>query len=338
MEKAKKLCYNMYVYSERGNFNMIFDKKIKEIYKSQLFARYDDRGVVKYFTHSDFPGLHAQGFSFKSSKGNILRGNFYSYGNFDKKELVIFDHGLGGGHLSYMKEIEKLASQGYKVFSYDHTGCMASEGDGVGGFSSSLSDLNDCICALKADSSVNTDEIYVMGHSFGGLSTLNISALHKEVKKIVVISGPVSVKQMINQNFPGPLALYRKGIMQIERESNPKYVDYDAVETLANSGVKAILIYSDNDSLVKKKYHYDALYSAFSKNENIEFILENGKGHNPNYTPDAVSYLGELFAALKKNMPKTVEEKRKFKNSFDWNRMTAQDDQIWKRIFEFLEK
>ncbi len=316
---------------------MIFGKQIEEIYRAQLFARYDDRGLVKYFTHNDFSNLVCKKYSFKSSGGNNLSGAFYGYEPLENKKLVIFEHGLGGGHLSYMKEIEKLCSAGFIVFSYDHTGCMESEGDGVGGFSNSLHDLDDCINALKINSDINTEDISVMGHSFGGLSTLNIAAIHPEVKKIVVISGPVSVKRMINQNFPGPLAIFRKGIMKIERESNPEYVDYDAVETLSSSSVSALLIYSDNDPLVKKKYHYDVLYSALSGKENIKFILEERKGHNPNYTKEAVKSLNDLSDSLKKKMPKTDEEKNKFKNSFDWDKMTEQDDKIWAEIINFLK-
>ena len=33
----------------------------------------------------------------------------------------------------------------------------------------------------------------------------------------------------------------------LEREANPRFVDFDAVETLSSSCTKALLIYSDND-------------------------------------------------------------------------------------------
>ncbi len=316
---------------------MIFHKKIEDIYRSRLFVRYDDTGVVSYFSHEDFPGLFAEKYSFFSSHGYPLVGYFYHYASPRRDRLIIFEHGMGGGHRSYMKEIEKLCSAGYLVFAYDHTGCMESGGENTGGFAQSLCDLDDCLKALKAVSDLNTDDISVVGHSWGGYSTLNIAALHPDVKRIVVFSGLVSIKRMLEQNFGGILRGYRKHIKKLEQEQNPDYADYDAVQTLANADVRALLVYSDNDPIIQKKFHYDALWEALSSRERIEFLLTKNKGHNPNYTEDAVAYLGEMAAVLKKSPPATEEEKAAFRASYDWHRMTAQDDAVWTRILDFLK-
>lgn len=317
---------------------MIFHKSIEEVYKAQLFVRCDDIGIAYYFSHKDFPGLNAERYELTSSKNNRLVGYFYSYEGYDPEKLIVFDHGFGGGHRSYMKEIEKLCSFGYRVFSYDHTGCMESEGKDTGGLSQSLCDLNDAINALKADPSVNTDNIAVMGHSWGGFSTLNIPALHPDIKKIVVLSGFTSVKRMTQQNFTGFLRFYIKDIMKLESRSNPDFVSYDALETLGNSNVDALLIYSDNDHLVNREIHYDTLYYVLKDKKNIKFILEEDKGHNPNYTREAVKYLGEYSAAAVSAVDMSSEDKEKFRSSFDWDRMTEQDDTVWDKIREFLMK
>ncbi len=317
---------------------MIFHKQIENIYKSIVFARCDGNGLVKYFTHEDFEGLQAQPYSFASSHGHTLNGNFYSYDGCDKSHLVIFEHGFGGGHLSYMKEIELLCREGYLVFAYDHTGCMTSGGASANGFSQSLCDLDDCLKALKADESVCTDSIFVMGHSWGGYSTLNIAALHPDVKKIVVFSGLVSIERMTNQVFAGPLKGYRKHIMALEAAANPRCVGYDGAKTLKNSATKALLIYSDNDNIVKKACHYDALCENLSDSKNVTLMLEHGKGHNVTYTYDALAEFGKLVKATRKAKKlKTEAEKAAFCNSFDWHRMTAQDMRVWQTIFEFLK-
>ncbi len=317
---------------------MIFHKKIEKIYKSMMFARYDDLGVVKYFSYKDFPGLNADPYTFRSSLGHTMQGYFYWYEGANTERTVIFEHGLGGGHRSYMKEIQKLCSAGYRVFAYDHTGCMESGGEGARGFSQSLHDLDDCLKALKSDKSINTSDISVIGHSWGGFSALNIPAIHSDVKKIAVLCGFVSVEKMIGQNFHGILKGYRKNILKLEKESNPDYWYYDSVNTLKNSDVKALLIYSDNDPIVHKKIHYDALFSALNGKENIKFMLVSGKGHNPNYTADAVLYLNVLAQRTKKEMKmlNTKQKKEIFKNSFDWDRMTAQDEKVWENILGFL--
>ena len=70
-------------------------------------------------------------------------------------------------------------------------------------------------------------------------------------------------------------------------------------------------------------------------------MLEHNKGHNPNYTEDAVKYLGE-YLKRKSEMQKagkltTDEEKRAFVSSFDWKKMTEQDAGVWEEIFKTLD-
>ena len=318
---------------------MLFEKQIVNTYKGMMHKRCDDVETVFYFSPEDFPGLKVEEKSFAASAGHTLCGRFYEYENAIPERLVVFDHGFGGGHLAYMKEIEKLCKHGYKVFAYDHTGCMRSGGESPNGLAQSLCDLNDCITMLKEDERFATFDISVMGHSWGAFSTLNITALHPEISHIVAMSGFVSVKDMIETFFSGLLKGYRKAILALERESNPKFFEFNSVETLKNSKTKALLIYSENDQLCRRK-HYDILKSGLVGRENVEFLFVSNKGHNPNFTEDAVKYLGEFGAARaklarKKNL--TKEEKARFVASYDWERMTAQDDSVWQKIFDHLD-
>ncbi len=314
---------------------MLFYNTVKKLYNELIFRRCDDEGLAYYFSAKDFDGLHADPFLFKGDNGQTLKGNFYYYDNPCENRIIVFDHGMGGGHLSYMKEIEMLARRGYKVFSYDHTSCMESEGDSTVGFSQSLSDLDCCLKALKADEKYKDKIFSVMGHSWGGFSTLNISSFHPDLSHIVVLSGFVSVEKMIAR-----FGSLKKYIAEIEKNANPVYASCNAVGSLKNTSAKALLIYSDNDKMVNKEINYDYLVSELSKRENTTFILEKNKDHNPNYTEDAVKYLAEYLSVLnkKKKQLKTPEQKKDFVDSFDWNRMTAQDEKVWQMIFEHLEK
>lgn len=321
---------------------MIFSKQIENIYRSKLFSRCDDMGVAHYFSASDFPGLRSQAFAFPAQAGHVLQGWFYSYANPIAGRLIVFDHGMGGGHRSYMREIERLARAGYLVYAYDHTGCMESGGENTNGFAQSLKDLDACLNALKTLDSLQGRTISVVGHSWGAFSTMNIGALHPEVTHLVAMSGFVSVKDMVNQNFSGILSLYRKELYALERKANPDYVGYHAVKSLAKTNAKVLLIYSADDKLVHKDVHYDALYNALADKENIRFLLVEGKGHNPNYTADAAMYLGEYTQDLTRRLKKlelgTVEERKVFRETYDWWRMTEQDEAVWKVILETLAK
>lgn len=320
---------------------MIFEKKIVGIYKAQFLNRCDDKGLAHYFSHADFPGLRQQPFDFTSSLGHEMKGWFYCYDEIIPGRLVVFDHGFGGGHRSYMKEIEMLCRRGFLVYTYDHTGCMESGGDSPRGLSQSLRDLNDCLNALKATPGFRELSISVMGHSWGGFSAMNIAALHPEVSHIVALSGFVSVPEMVGQFFSGILKGYRKPVLKIEEESNPDYVNYNAVETLKNTGVPTLLIYSSNDKLVIREIHYGLLKEGLKDKSNIRVLLEENKGHNPNYTSDAVAYLSDYTAALTRGLKdkvlETEEQKKVFREKWDWHRMTVQDDKVWAEIFRTLD-
>ncbi|MBR2466371.1 MAG: alpha/beta fold hydrolase [Clostridia bacterium] len=320
---------------------MIFEKKVVGAFRGMMHARVDDAGMTFYFSPSDFEGLRAFGYSFDSSLGHKLKGYFYCYDAPTPKRLVVFDHGFGAGHRAYMKEIELLCRRGYLVFSYDHTGCFESEGKDAGGLAQSLRDLCDCIGALKREEALSGYSFSVMGHSWGAFSAMNIAAFHPDVTHIVAISGFVSVEKIVGSFFGGIMKPYRRAVMRLERESNPELCDVNAVLSLKNSGAKALLIYSDNDKLCRKSPHYDILKKELSGCGNVKLLLTEGKGHNPNYTSDAVSYMAQFFAEqkklLKRGLLKTEEEKKKLIEKYDWNRMTAQDEAVWAEIFAHLE-
>ena len=179
-----------------------------------------------------------------------------------------------------------------------------------------------------------------MGHSWGAFSTLNITALHPDISHIVAMCGFVSVADMTKNTFSKLLKYYRKAIFKLEQECNPRFVDYNAVETLSRSSTKALLIYSENDPMCRRA-HYDVLKAGLEGKENVHFLLCQNKGHNPNYTEDAVMLLNEFGkkrAKLARNKKATKEEKERFVASFDWNAMTAQDEAVWQVIFEHLDQ
>lgn len=320
---------------------MIFEKPIIEAYKKMAYVRCDDEGLAFYFSAEDFPGLIAEPHPFESSLRHKLSGYLYHYADPLPGRIIVFDHGFGGGHRSYMKEIEMLARRGYLVFAYDHTGCMESGGENTNGMAQSLHDLNDCINEIKKSPKLSGLDISVIGHSWGGFSSLNISALHPDISHVVVLSGFVSVSELVNSNFTGFLALYRKAIMRLEEKTNPSFVGFSATETLAETGAEVLLIYSSDDALCKR-VHFDRLKEALDGKANVRLILEENKGHNPNYTRDAVALLADYVRAKTAlaggKTPPSAEEKREFLASFDWDKMTEQDPAVWQEIFASLER
>lgn len=315
-------------------------KFIEKTYKNMVYSRADDNGCVVYFTAEDFEGLHREEYSFPSSLGHTLAGAFYYYDGFNENRLIIFEHGMGSGHTGYMTEIERLCKEGYRVFAYDHTGCMESGGESTNGFAQSLRDLDDTIKALKKDEKYSSLPISVIGHSWGGFSTLNISALHPDIEKAVAMAGFVSVDMILKGFFGGLLSPFYKKILALEKKSNPDYIRYNALETLKNTKTKMLIIHSDDDKTVSAANNFNLLEKGLSGKENINFLRLNGKNHNPNYTEDAVKYKDKFFAeyqkALRKKTLVTDTDKKTFKEKYDWKRMTAQDEKVWTVILNFL--
>ena len=320
---------------------MIFAKAIEKAYRKQTFTRYDETGDVFYFSVADFDGLVCEEYPFAAKAGHTLQGYFYHYGAPALDRIVVFDHGMGGGHRAYMREIEQLARHGYRVFAYDHTGCMRSEGESTGGFAQSLCDLDSCLCALKADDRFANAQFSAVGHSWGGYACLNIAAHHADLAHIVAISGFASVEAMLRQNLKGWLRPYVKHLLRVERKTNPSYADAHALDALQATSARVLIIHSEDDPLVSAKEHFEMLRTGLKGHKNIGFLPVKGKGHSPNYTADAVQYKDEFFAALtegrKKGALVTHEQKRAFIDAWDFWRMTAQDAMVWRWIFGVLD-
>lgn len=320
---------------------MIFNK-VEAMFNKLVYSRAERMPYVFLFSHTDFEGLNARRFKVKSRRNHTLVGYFYYYGEPKKNRLIVFEHGMFGGHLNYMREIEMLARAGYLVFAYDHTGCMESGGGDTGGFSGSLCDLDEVICNLKELDELKGYEISVVGHSWGGFSTLCIAKYHPEIKKIVAISGFVSPKDIIYQHMSGIAAIFRKRIYENELSKNPEYMSASAIEILGNCDTCALIIHSPNDHMVSYKKHFLKMKESLSDNERITFLTVENTYHNPTYTESAVKlkqdFQKKLKRAQRKNKLSTAQACESFVNSFDWYKITEQNEEVWAKIYEFLEK
>jgi len=317
---------------------MLFFDRIKKLFLNEMYTRKDNQSGIFYFSPADFPGLAAVPYAFSSRRGHTLQGYFYSYPHAEEDRIVVFEHGMGNGHRAYMREIEHLCKAGFSVFSYDHTGCMESGGDSPNGFAQSLADLDDCIKALKLHPHAAGKRLSVVGHSWGGFSTMNIVSLHPDLTHIVAMSGFVSVRAILLQFLRGPLKLAFPELYRMEQMANPDTVGACAVRSLRSTDAKVLLIYSDNDELVLKKRHYDALYRALSDRKNISFLLVENRDHNPTYTREALDLKKAFLADLRQCNENcaTSEQKCRFMSRYDFLRMTEQDEAVWDMILRHL--
>ena len=308
-------------------------------YRGALLTRRGVDPAVKLFSYDEFEGLRTEKYDMESEHGKIS-GQFYYYDGYDATRLIVFEHGIAAGHRSYMREIEKLCSLGYRIFTYDHIGTGLSGGEYTRGLSGSIADLNFVISELRKDENIKGLRLDVIGHSWGGFSSMVISRFHPDIEHIVAMSGFSSVKRMHRQILPLPLFFMRGQLDKIERGENPTYVDLDAIDVLKNTKSKVLIIHSRDDKTVNYNIHFKPLVKALKDKENIEFLTLDGKDHHPTFTKDAVKYKAEFFKELAKRRKagelQTLDSQTEFKNSYDFYKMTVQDDRVFLRIREFL--
>ncbi len=320
---------------------MIFQNIIINAYKKELLHRYDPDGSVFYYSAMDFPTLSVRDFEFSGQNGQKLKGHFYTDEcNIHPEMLVIFEHGMGCGHAAYMREIATIAKKGYTVFAYDHTGTLDSEGEHIGGFTQSLVDLDYAITALKASGEVDGKKIAVIGHSWGGYSSLNIGAFHPDISHIVTLAGFVSVKKMIRTAL-GKLRTYTEAVFETEVNAFGAYALADATLSLRQYRGKVLVVHSDDDNTVPCS-HFEEMRVALSDRENIRFLLMTGKKHNPNFTVAAAEYKDNFFTVLtkakKQKKLKTTADRKAFSEIWDFDKMTEQDAEFWDTVFKFFEE
>ena len=320
---------------------MLFSKIIKKKFDAVL-GRYDGDPAQYYFSPHDFPGIQSESYDITGDHDVTLKGFFYYYDTLQADRLVIFDHGIGAGHLAYFTEIEYLARNGYTVYSYDHTGCVSSGGSGILGFAQGVNDLDHVLHALRQDARFAQSSFRLVGHSWGGYSAMNVAAFHPEVTHIVSLAGFLSAKALIEQYLPKMFLRYSAEVMDRERLHNPQYADLDARESLKKTKAKVMHLQSRDDQMVKYELCYVPLSEALKDRADTTLISVDHRGHAPHLTDAAAAAYEEMKQhsqkLTKKNLLRTRQQQDDFRNAHDWSLITQQDPVIWEKILHFLSE
>lgn len=306
---------------------------ISRQYIKNFVCRYDKEVGVPYYSYLDFDGLHQEAFIFKNSSGVDIHYFYYFYDNYRQDKIILFSHGLGPGHTAYLKEIELLAKQGYKVLAYDATGCAESGGKCLKSLNEPTKDVDELLDYLKLDK-----EIIVMGHSMGGFTSLNLINLRKEIAKAVIISGFLSIPNEINASLKSKFIA--KGILKYEKKVNPKYFALDNVSYLKTTKDKLFFVHSTDDTMVP----YDASFKIVEEIANpcIKTLKVEKRKHNPNYTDTAISYMNEVFGKyyylVKQKQIKNDKDRINYFKDVSLEKLVEQDLEIFSKIFDFIEE
>lgn len=320
--------------------------KILERYKKEFLPRFDKDGITPYLSYENFDGLNFKEGIFKNSNNINIHYFSYYYDNYKKDKLIVFCHGIGPGHTAYVREIEKLAKNGYYVLTIDYCGCDKSEGDSLGSINEPTKDVIDFIDYIKdgIDNNISEfkdKEIVLVGHSLGAYTALNVIDLRNDIKKAVLISGFISLILELKGGSHIPFGFVFKSITNYEKKVNAKYCNINNLKYLKNTSDKILFIHSKDDPIVPYK---TSTYKIFknNKNENLDFLIVDNKSHNPNYSSSGLKYMKDTFneysKLIKENKLNTKEDKIKFMKDKDLFKMTDQDEEVWNKIFNHIEK
>ena len=292
--------------------------------------RCDGQPQLRYFRSEEF-GVRNEPFSFRSGKW-LLRGARYFIDKENVKGVVVFFHGIGAGAHAYMLEICALAKRGYLVYAYDNTGCVTSEGDGIGCLAQSLLDQKAFFAFLDEDEPAKGKERYAIGHSWGGYTAFGAMDEAYGVKKVVSLSGFVSLPRMLISQAKA-LAKFEGLLRKALKKGYGEMAGIDMTEVIASSKASLLYVQGEADTLVPKAENYDVLAKRFTGDTRIRLLLVPGAMHNPYWTLEAQSYLYEL--QTKKNAFGIG-----FDNSLviDYGKLNRDEPKIMDAIYAFLEE
>ena len=306
---------------------------ISKTYIKNFVCRYDKEVGVPYFSYTDFKGLRQDAFCFNNSRGIEIHCFYYYYDNYKEDKVILFCHGLGPGHVSYMAEIEALARHGYKVLTLDYTGCGESKGEYMGSINAPARDIDELLDYLKLDKPV-----VLVGHSLGGFSALKIASLRKEITKVVVFAPIILYKPMILAASKSKFITHF--ILKYEKKVGKPYNDINLEEYLKTTEDKIFFIQSEDDPMVP--YETSLKIAEESGNPNIQTLKYVGRKHNPNYTEAAVKYMNEVFGGFtrltKYKKISSDEERIAYFKGVSIKRLTEQDEDLFNKIEKFIDQ
>ena len=304
---------------------------ITKMYEKNFLQRFDKDGAVPYYAPADFPGLILEEGAFRNSAGVSVAYFLYRYAEYDPGKLLLFCPGIGPGHTAYLAEIETLCRAGYRVLTLDYTGCGASGGEKLPSVNRPTRDVMELLNKVHP-----AGEIIPIGHSLGGYTALSVAHLLPAVTRVVVLSGFLSVSDVM-MGFVR-MQLLANRVARYERKLDPELGALDNRVYLATTANRILWFHSTDDPMVK--YRYAAGPVLRLRKSNIRLVTVKHKKHNPQYSQKALetmnAWIGEYQRLMGEGKLATLEARKAFFADKPIGAMTAQDPAIYAQILDFI--
>lgn len=252
---------------------------------SMNFGKRSETPDYRKYEMSSFKDLERTKISFKSNKGQTLTGYIYKGRNNDKvKGLVVLVHGLGGGHNSYIPEIDYIAQHDYTVLAYDNTGTDESEGKSIVGLPQGIIDLDYALKYVENNEDLKNLPIMLYGHSWGGYSACSELNYNHNIKCVVERSGFNSSESTIidqgSSMYGSAIKLLSPYIKLYERVKFGDVAKLTSLDGLEKTNANVLLMHSSDDPVISYKNNFQLYEDNLKDKSNIKFVSLNNLGHD----------------------------------------------------------
>lgn len=276
------------------------------IYGTVFGVRYSTPDYVRQ-SCSSFDGLKRDRYEYTSNEGQTIVGYNYYREDQDIKGIVIFAHGIGAGHNSYMDFFQYFTNYGYYVFAYDVTGNDESGGVAINGLPQGVIDLDYTIAFVENQPEFTGLPIVLFGHSWGGYSVANVLNFHPEVKAVCSVSGFNRSSDLLDaqgHSMVGPVINIMLPYLDLyERLKFGDYATLTSMDGFKNSDAKVMIVHSEDDTTVPIIYGYDIYYAEYADDPDFAFVRYTDRGHSsiltksPELLPEVVEFYDESIGA-----------------------------------------
>lgn len=294
------ICLLVFIFITLIAAQIITHISLKENFSRGEYSQFTTNYRYDHY-EQDYPRKNV---SFKSGD-NLLQG--YIYGCDNNKGLIVFSHGIGGGHEGYIGEIIWLVNNGWRVFAYDATGSCTSEGEGTNGLPQSALDLDCALNYIENDKELSELPKFLMGHSWGGYAVTAVLNFDHDVKASASISGYAYPMDMIMEFADGMMGSSSKAMypfIWLDCYMNfGKYTNMSAIDGINKSDIPVLVIHGTEDTMIG--YNRSSIISKKSEitNPNVRYYPIDGKycGHsNILHSDETNEYLDKLDSEYEK--------------------------------------
>lgn len=320
----------------------------KKVYNA-MFNRHIYSFEPTSFSVEDFKDLKAERFTFKNSNHKKLVGYMYSKTNIEKKAVMVFSHGFGGGgHHCYLNLIEYFCRQGFYVFAYDATANDESEGNGISTFVQGAYDADKAVKFVEDLKEYKKLPMYAAGHSWGAYSMSNVLYLHPRILGYIGFSGFNESTSIFRANgdkyapdnteaFVNFLDAYEQSVVGDDHKLT-------AINSFKNTRAKIAIVHSSDDRVVPIEAGLELYEKEFKDNSRFLFVRLNDKGHGTVYnSTEGKAYIDnyhKLFNDyVKVNKPNEEQKYQKAVELINRDKLiNSLDEQMLDYVLRFISE